>query len=211
MKVIAALSLTLAMIAPAALAVPFGTWTEQRFPRLPANQWTQSARGVDVLADMSVSLIWTRLPVSDGATTRASWDWSVSRSVPATDLARKGGDDRNLALYFVFMPPNLAETSREAGVRQLLRARESRVLTYVWGGAHSRGEILPSPYLGDRGRTIVLQPAGTGAFRESVDLEADYARAFGDARTVLVGLAVSADSDDTETSVEAMLRGLRLE
>lgn len=211
MKAISALALALLATATIAHAVPFGSWTEQRFPRLPGNQWTQSAAGVDVLADMSVSLLWTRLPASAGSRTRASWDWSVSQSVPATELARKGGDDRNLALYFVFMPPDLAEATRNAGVRQMLRARGSRVLTYVWGGAHSRGDVLPSPYLGDRGKTIVLRPAGTGAFRESVDLETDYARAFGGASTVLVGLAVSSDSDDTESSVRAMLSGLRLE
>jgi len=166
---------------------------------------------VDVSSDNSVSLIWTRLPASDAKATRASWDWSVLASVPATRLDRKGGDDRNLALYFVFMPPERAQASRDAKVRQMLRDRDVRVIMYVWGGGHARGEVLPSPYFGRRGKTIIRRPAGTGTFRESVDLEADFSRAFGSSKTVLVGLAVSSDSDDTGSSIRARLGRISLE
>lgn len=204
------LALTLTLAASAACAVPFGNWSEQGFPRRPANQWIQSSTGVDVVSDRSVSLIWTRLGASDGAASRASWEWSVTRSVPGTQLTRKGGDDRNLALYFVFLPPERAAASRNASVRTLLRARDVRVIMYVWGGAYPRGEVLPSPYLGARGKTIVRRPAGTGSFRESVDLEADFRRAFGTQKTVLVGVAISADSDDTGSSIRARLGGLGL-
>ena len=211
MKVTSALALTLFLTASAASAVPFGTWSEQKFPRLAGNQWTQSSQAVQVQSDDSVSLLWTRLPASDGATSRASWKWSVRESVPGTPLTRKGGDDRNLALYFVFMPPDRAKANRNASVRKMLRAPDARVIMYVWGGSHGRGEVLPSPYLKDRGRTIIRRPAGTGEFRESVDLKADFERAFGEEKTVLVGLAISSDSDDTGSSVRAQLGGLRLE
>ncbi|MDV7145773.1 DUF3047 domain-containing protein [Tropicimonas sp. TH_r6] len=211
MKAIAALALTVSLAAPAALAVPFGNWSEQAFSRLDANQWRQSSRAVEVVSDSSVSLIWTRLPASEGATGRASWDWSVRESVPATQLTKKGGDDRNLALYFMFLPADRAEASRDANVRQMLRSRDARVLMYVWGGDHSRGDVLPSPYLGKRGKTIIRRPAGTGSFQESVDLEADFQRAFGSQKTVLVGLAVSSDSDDTASSIRATLGGLKLD
>jgi hypothetical protein len=70
---------------------------------------------------------------------------------------------------------------------------------------------VPSPYLGARRRTIALRQAGTGAHRETVDLARDYQRAFGSAPTALVGLALSADSDDTGTEIMAELSGLRLE
>ncbi len=211
MKAITALALTLSLAASAAQSVPFGGWAEQEFPRLSSNSWIQSSRGVDVRSDGSVSLIWTRLPASEGAATGASWDWSVQQSVPGTQLTRKGGDDRNLSLYFLFLPADRAEASRDANVRQLLRSRDARVLMYVWGGDHARNEILPSPYLGKRGKTIIRRPAGTGSFQESVNLEADFQRAFGSPKTVLVGLAVSSDSDDTDSSIRARLGDLRLD
>lgn len=211
MKFLTGIAIAASLAATSGTAAPFGSWTEQRFPRLPANQWIQSPQSVSVLSDRSVSLLWTRVPASDGDASRASWTWSVDQSVPPTPLTQKGGDDRNLALYFVFVPEELADKSRNSSVRAMLRTRQARVLMYVWGGDHGRGALLPSPYLGGRGKTIVRRPAGTGIFSEAVDLEADFARAFGGRKPVLVGLAVSSDSDDTAGSVRARLGSLRLD
>lgn len=192
-------------------AVSFGNWTEQRFSLFSGNTWTQSSEGVRVISDGSVSMIWIRLPPSDGRTLTAAWTWSVDNSVPATTLSQKGGDDRNLALYFVFMPSEVAKKNRNAGIRDLLEVPEARVLMYVWGGNHARQDILSSPYLGASGKTIIRRPAGIGVFQESVNLELDYSRAFGEKKTHLVGLAVSSDSDDTSTMVVARLHDLRLD
>ena len=206
------LALTLAMIVPGlAVAQPFGSWKEQRFSLFSGNKWSQSADGVSVVSDGAVSLIWTALPPAQGNVRKASWRWSVDQSVPATDLTQKGGDDRDLSLYFVFMPADVAAQNRNASIRKLLSVEEARVLMYVWGGEHARGAVLPSPYLGARGKTVIMRKAGTGAHRENVDLAADYAKAFGGAKTKLVGLAVSADSDDTDSTLKASLAGLRLQ
>jgi hypothetical protein len=152
-----------------AQAMPFGNWTEQKLSLFSGNTWFQSSKGVQVISDGTVSLIWTRLPPSDGGASTAAWIWSMDKSVPATSLSRKGGDDRNLALYFVFMTPERAKENRNANIRKLLKVREARVLMYVWGGNHARQDILPSPYLGARGKTIIHRPAGIGEFRESVE------------------------------------------
>ena len=131
--------------------------------------------------------------------------------MPATDLSRKGGDDRNLALYFIFLPETAAQSARNAGVRALLDNPDVRVLMYIWGGSHSAGQIVPSPYLGARGRSVILRPAGTGSASERVNLAQDHQRAFGEAAQTLVGLAVSSDSDDTKTRVAASISGLQLQ
>ena len=130
--------------------------------------------------------------------------------MPATDLRKKGGDDRNLALYAVFLPEAEAQKIKGAGIRKLLASDAARVLVYVWGGNHQRNAVLSSPYLGARGKTIVLRGSGTGQFSESVDLAGDYARAFRGQRGALVGLAVSADSDDTDSVIDGSISGLRL-
>ena len=136
----------------------------------------------------------------------------MTQSVPATDLSKKGGDDRNASLYFVFLPQAQAEAlGAGADVRKLLQADSARVLLYVWGDNRKRGAIVPSPYLGSRGKTITLRAAGTGRFAETVDLAADYKRAFGGTIGALVGIAVSADSDDTKSVIRGSLSGLRVE
>ena len=58
--------------------------------------------------------------------------------------------------------------------------------------------------------TIPLRQAGTGSVSESVNLAADYARAFGGTKGALIGLAVSGDSDDTNTVIKATVSNLNL-
>ena len=181
-------------------------WREQAFPRLAANRYGAQGARLDIVSDQGVSVLYTALPESRWAGRQATWNWQVEQSVPPTDLRRKGGDDRNISVYFVFMD---AASARKAGpnprLRSLLGNRNARMLVYTWGGAHARGDVLESPYLEARGRTMVLRGAGTGSHAETVDLAADYARIFGGAPEALVGIAVSADSDDTETAIRARI------
>lgn len=195
-----------------ASAIDFRGWTEQRFSVFSSNDYRQAGDRLGVISDGSVSLLWTRLSEQQWGAESASWRWSVEESVPPTALDQKGGDDRNLSLYFVFLPRDVAQDYKDSNIRRLLDAEEARVLMYVWGGETARGTVLPSPYLGSRGKTIVLRGAGTGSFNEAVDLRADLRRAFGaDGDGMLVGLAVSADSDDTDSRISAGIGGLALE
>jgi hypothetical protein len=210
-----ALASGLAMTAPASSqAEPLNftsDWREQSFPRLTPNRYAAQGARLDIVSDQAVSVIFTALPESRWTARNANWNWAVEQSVPATDLRSKGGDDRNISLYFVFMD---AESARRAGpnprLRSLLGNRNARMLVYVWGGDHARGEVLDSPYLEARGKTLILRGAGTGAHGETVDLAADYARIFGTAPEALVGVAVSADSDDTQSAIRARISDMVL-
>ncbi|MFD1341423.1 DUF3047 domain-containing protein [Litorisediminicola beolgyonensis] len=209
---ILAVALSLA-VAPSAYAgaVSFDDrWEHQRFSLFSANDFDHEGATLDVVSEGTVSLTWLALPEADWGARAASWDWSVTEGVPATDLTKKGGDDRDLALYFVFLPETVARELSGAPIRKLLDAAEARVLVYVWGGQSAPGSVLPSPYLGDRGKTVVLNGAGTGQASESVDLAADHERAFGGAPERLVGLAVSADSDDTKSVIRGAVSNLVL-
>lgn len=188
----------------------FEGWTHQRFGVFGGNNWRQSGRTLSVESDRDVSLLWRSLPEKLWQTRTASWTWNVSTSVPPTDLSQKGGDDRNLSLYFIFAPRDLATKAHQLGIRNLLGNADIRVLMYVWGGSHDRNAIVASPYLGARGKTIVLRPAGTGQRVEKIDLRSDLGRVYGSQDLMLIGLAVSADSDDTETRIEASISNLRL-
>jgi hypothetical protein len=192
-------------------AVAFDSaWKTQRFSLFSANSYQFKGNTVSLASDGSVSLAYRALDEAKWQATGAEWSWQVSEGVPATDLRPKGGDDRNIALYFVFLPTDEAERLKGSNVRKLLRNDAVRVLVYVWGGEHARGSVLDSPYLGARGKTIVLRGAGTGSASEKVNLAQDYKRAFGNTDTALVGLALSGDSDDTDSRIRARVSGLRL-
>lgn len=191
--------------------VSFSGWSEQRFRLFSGVDFRQGGANLGIRSQDAASLIWTRLPQMAWRSTAADWQWAVTESVPGTDLARRGGDDRNAALYFVFLPQDKAIAQAEGGSLRALLAEESvRVLIYAWGGAHRRGDVLPQPHIGTRARTIVLRPAGTGSFAETVDLARDFTRAFGQPPETLVGLAISADSDDTDSTIAGRISGLTL-
>lgn len=185
-------------------------WQEQRLSLFSSNDYS-FGRNLGLVSDGSVSIAWARLGQGDWGSSGASWRWSVEQSVPVTNLALKGGDDRNISLYFVFVPENMASGLEGANIRSLLGNRDVRIIQYAWGGNAKRGQVIASPY-GPRGQgvTIPLRTAGTGSHSESVDLAADYVRAFGGSKGALIGLAVSGDSDDTNSVIRATIGNLTL-
>ena len=186
-----------------------GGWKEQGFLRLWTNKYDFRGDRLDILSDGTVSLVWRPVEPSLRDAGTASWTWQVAEGVAATDLTRKGGDDRNLAVYFVFVDAETAAGLTRNTARSLLRNPKTRALVCVWGGDHQRGAVLASPYHPGL-RTKVLRTEETGRASESVDLAADYRAAFGAEPGVLVGLAVSADSDDTGGRIRASIADLML-
>ena len=184
-------------------------WREQRFSLFSSNEFEPSEETLHIYSDGTVSMFWSRLPSALSDSDHAQWDWEVTSSVPPTDLTLKGGDDRNLSIYFVFMP-EASLPKADAKLTELLGNNHARILMYVWGGKHMREEILPTPYLNQLGRTLILQPAGTGQTSQRVNLKMDFQRAFGTEPTRLIGIAISADSDDTDTKIKARVSNMRI-
>jgi hypothetical protein len=214
MKHLLSLALAASLIAaPAVMAeqISFNkSWKEQKFSLFSKNRYSFQGATLGVQSDGAVSMAYRAVPENLWGSSKASWKWSVNQSVPATDLRKKGGDDRNLAMYVVFLPETDAQKLKGAGIRKLLGSDAARVLVYVWGGNHGRGKVLGSPYLGNRGKTVVLRNAGTGNHAENVDLASDYKWAFGGTKGAVVGIAISADSDDTNSKVKGAISSLAL-
>ncbi|MEP0520420.1 MAG: DUF3047 domain-containing protein [Hyphomicrobiales bacterium] len=188
-----------------------GGWKSVNFRSIPKTQYSFGGNMLGIKASSSSSVIYKPVPAPLRQARQASWSWSVQNSVPATNLAKKGGDDRNIALYFVFTDEKTASRAgKNPNIKRLLTKRSSRMLIYVYGGSQSAGSFVPSPYFSGRGTTVVKRSAGTGSFSENVDLAADYRRAFGGEAGVLVGLAVSSDSDDTGVMSQSSLGEIRL-
>ena len=207
---IAAVATALATAAAAGPVSFANGWQEQRLSLFSSNDYS-FGQNLGLVSEGSVSIAWSRVGRDDWDTAGASWTWTVDQSVPATDLSLKGGDDRNISLYFVFVPESLAPSLEGANIRSLLGNDDVRIVQYAYGGNHSRGQVIPSPYgPSGQGVTIALRQAGTGSFNENVDLAADYARAFGGEKGALVGLAVSGDSDDTDSVIRAAIGNLVL-
>lgn len=178
--------------------------------RAPAEFRAQGADTLNVRAEEGVSVLWRALPASFHDASAAEWRWRVDAAVPATDLGLRSGDDRSLALYFLF-----SEDGSAAPPRSLQAAlRRGQALVYVWGGDAPARSVVQAPSLRGRGLLVIQEPAGgpTGAWlSEAVDLRADFRRAFGTEPGALVGVAVSADSDDTGTTVDSTISQLTIQ
>lgn len=204
------LSLPVALAASFAAAGPISLssgWNEQRLQLFNSNTYS-FGNSLGIASDGGVSLAWKRTGRGDWGARSASWSWRVDQSVPATDLRRKGGDDRNISIYFVFLPEADAAQMEGANIRQLNANPNVRILQYVWGGNHGRGSVFESPYAPGQGANVMLRQAGTGSHSENVNLAADFRTAFGTDPQALVGIAVSADSDDTNSSVRGAISNL---
>lgn len=186
------------------------SWEEQGFLRLWSNDYDLAGRQLKVTSDGTVSLLYRSVPKTAWNSDMASWGWSVTQSVVATDLTRKGGDDRNLAIYFIFMDHADAEKLSGKSVRRVLKNASTRALVYVWGGEYPRGKILRSPYGPGKLKTVIRRAAGKGSFSENVNLATDFKRAFGKSLGVLVGVGISADSDDTDGMISAVVQDLKV-
>ena len=140
-----ALAVTLLATPLAAGPVSFASgWSEQKLSLFSSNDYS-FGNTLGMVSNGSVSIAWTRLPQSEWGASAASWAWTVEQSVPPTDLSRKGGDDRNLSVYFVFVPEAVAPSIAGSGIRSLLGRDDVRVIQYAWGGNHSRGQVIRTP------------------------------------------------------------------
>ena len=208
------LSLVLALITQPALAAEImfdSGWKEQGFSLFSSNDYALNGHSMGIVSDGSVSMTFKAVPEADWQARAASWQWSVSRSVAATDLTVKGVDDRNIALYFVFVDPQKAASLAGGSARRVFNDDSTRTLVYVWGGDYPRGTVLQSPFQPGKLMTIASRPASTGNFTENADLAADFQRAYGTAPGALIAIGVSADSDDTDSYIAAQISNLLLQ
>ena len=193
-------------------------WRQLTFPPRPANAYRAGDDGaIEVTGEASVSMLFRPLDADPAETPILTWRWRVDAGVPPTDLARRGGDDRSLAVFvgFAWDPDSagLMERLRRPFVEQAAGpAAPGRTLSFVWGGDRPAGARFASPYGSGSGHVVVLRggdaPTGGGWQAERVDVAAAYRAAFGSEPTGITWIADSADGDDTGTTVRAAVDGL---
>ena len=133
-----------------------------------------------------------------------TWRWQVKESPPASDLRRSRDDDRPVAVYIGYQVDganlNLWTRITRSIVSRFTGLPQGQVVTYVWGGLEETGAVYRNPYIRRIGRMHVLRSGSTPLgqwYCESVDLQADFAAAFGYEPKQPLYLAISADSEDS--------------
>lgn len=198
--------------ARAAAPVPLGAgWHAAGYAGIEAAHFTLRGEwGVSVeAAPGHGGFVWRRLA---GTAACLSWRWRVDAGPPATDLTRRGGDDRalSIAVGFSGWPPGATlwqRTQHAVAQAQVPGHTLPRaMLIFVWGGTGREPARFPSPWMAGLGQVRVLRPATAAMgtwFDEQVDLTAEWAAAFGGPKPPLQEIAIGCDADDTRTAVRA--------
>lgn len=163
--------------------------------------------GIALDARNAVSFLYKPLK-EKASTSMASWQWRVTRHIPATDLSRLEGDDRAVAVHFLFKEDGFSLggwLKKTFGYPAF-----DYVLSYVWGGTQAPGTMLDNPHLENAAVFVLRNGADMSAewHRENVDLAADFRRAFGRDLPAARYVALSADTEDTMTEALAEVAGL---
>ena len=112
--------------------------------------------------------------------------------------------------------PERASLKEKLG-RPFLEAKQgkdapARLLTYLWGGRPATDDWFENPYTGKAGYMKILsrpdEPEGVW-LSHKVNVAADFEARFSYPPPRLLYIAVSADTDDTKSSLTAHLRALR--
>jgi hypothetical protein len=188
---------------PTASTLPPG-WRTISVPGKAETRFANGPGGViKVSALNSAGFLYRRLSFDAAAASHLKWRWRVDMAPPPTDQSMKGMDDRPLAVHVWFdAEPESASPwtlMERVGAWLVDAPLPGKVLTYVWGGKGMRGDSLQNPYLGENGRLIILRP-GTAPngqwFTESVNIAADFEKAFGYMAPRPRYIAISGDTDD---------------
>ena len=153
---------------------------------------------------------------------RLSWRWKIDRTLAKGRLGFKEGDDFAARVYVSFDVPLESLTFADRTKMRIARLiygpdLPAATICYVWDNHMPIGTNVWNPYT-DRMRMVVLESgnARVGEWvEESRDVEADFRAAFGASwkgpTPAITGVAVSADTDQTQESVNAWFGDLRLE
>jgi hypothetical protein len=190
-------------------------WTHAEYEGIRPARFRAQGEAVGVEGEGAGSFIWRKV---EGRPACFTWRWRVELGPPPTDLTRRGGDDRAVAMAIGFAgwPPRATMWQRtQHAVAQTRAGRHAlprAVLIYAWGGTGREPPHFYSPWMGGLGKVRVLRPATTPTgrwFEERVDLDAYWRAAFGGEPPALQEIAIGTDADDTQARIAALVDRIR--
>jgi len=190
-------------------------WTHGEYDGIRPASFRGLPDGVAFEGQGAGSFVWRRV---EGAAACLTWRWRVDAAPPPTDLTRRGGDDRAIAIAVGFQgwPARSTVWQRmQHGVAQARAGSHSlprSVLIYAWGGTGQEPVSFYSPWLSGLGKVRILRSAqaSTGRwFDERVDLAKDWREAFMGEPPPLQEIAIGTDAEDTQARISAMVERIR--
>lgn len=165
---------------------------------------------VKAVSNQSASGLRRAISIDPAAYPVVEWRWKVHNLLRKGDVTRKDGDDYPARLYitFAFDPERASYLERlKQQAARLVYGQDVpyRAIAYIWGSNSPAGTMTENPYT-NRTMMFVLQGGG-GKLQQWVterrNVYRDYRKAFGEAPTMISGVAIMTDTDNTGESAEA--------
>ncbi len=136
-----------------------------------------------------------------------TWRWKVTKIYEKGDVTKKKGDDYAARIYITFKyDPD------KAGFFEKLKYETAKTLygeyppvaalNYIWASNAPEGTIVPNPYT----HQAIMIAVESGAQKlnnwveEVRNIYQDYKKAYGEEPTIISGVAIMTDSDNTKES-----------
>jgi len=165
---------------------------------------------VKAVSDQSASGLTRAIAIDPAAYPVIQWRWKVNNVLLKGDVSSKAGDDYPARIYitFAFDPDRAGYLARlEHQAARLLLGKDVpyRAISYIWGSNSPAGTMVANAYT-DRAMMFVVE-SGDGKsgqwLTEQRNVYEDYKRAFGEAPTMISGVAIMTDTDNTRESAVA--------
>ena len=165
---------------------------------------------VKAVSNQSASGLTRVIAVDPAAYPVIQWRWKVNNVLLKGDVSSKAGDDYPARIYisFAFDPERASYLQRlEYKAARLVLGKDVpyRAISYIWGSSSPVGTMIANPYT-DRVMMFVVQ-SGRGKsgqwISEERNVYEDYQQAFGEEPTMISGVAIMTDTDNTEESAVA--------
>jgi hypothetical protein len=198
-----------------------GEWEHQTFLGRSPTQYRatehQGRPAVHALCEGNNSLLRRRVQLPTGAWGALSFGWWVDALNPQSNLTDRDSNDAVARIILTFDGNRQGFTARDLALSELAllltgEPMPHATLMYVWDNKHPVGTVLQDPNT-SRVRLLVARsgPSELGRWSEEVrDVQADYARAFGDSASQLTGIGLMTDSNNTRQRSEAWYGPLNL-
>jgi hypothetical protein len=190
-------------------------WKPLTFPKIKRHTaYTLVRDGEDMVvkaeSEASSSGLTRHITIDPREFPVVQWQWKVSNLLKKSDVTRKDGDDYPARLYITF-----AYDSSRVGLFEKAKYETARLLygqypplgalNYIWDSYAAKDTIVPNPYT-ERAMMIVVESGAADLNRwvtEERNVYEDYKAAFGDEPSLISGVAIMTDTDNTGESATA--------
>lgn len=165
---------------------------------------------VKATSEASSSGLTREIRINPGEYPIVQWRWKVANILKNGDVLKKEGDDYPARIYITFEYDSAKVGFFDKAKYESIRLFYGQyppigAINYIWESKAPKGTVVPNPFT-DRVKMIVVESGVAGLnqwISEERNVYEDYKKAFGEEPSMISGIAIMTDTDNTGESATA--------